>query len=204
MPRRSGPPPPRTGQSPPSPPPAASESSAAQPPSAEDAESFPRIDGSTANHPLITRIYSEICGISREEAETLVDLDLGSTGSIWQKMLYGGESCLLIVYEPPEEVKEASAAELAQLEIDPIGRDGLVFLANAQNPVESLTVEELRKIYTAQLTDWSEVGGEPGPIQPFQRNPDSGSQTLFEAADAGQTADDAANRAGAADNGRSD
>lgn len=179
MPRRSGPPPPRTGQSPPSPPPAASESSAAQPPSAEDAESFPRIDGSTANHPLITRIYSEICGISREEAETLVDLDLGSTGSIWQKMLYGGESCLLIVYEPPEEVKEASAAELAQLEIDPIGRDGLVFLANAQNPVESLTVEELRKIYTAQLTDWSEVGGEPGPIQPFQRNPDSGSQTLF-------------------------
>ena len=144
-----------------------------------DAESFPRIDGSTANHPLITRIYSEICGISREEAETLVDLDLGSTGSIWQKMLYGGESCLLIVYEPPEEVKEASAAELAQLEIDPIGRDGLVFLANAQNPVESLTVEELRKIYTAQLTDWSEVGGEPGPIQPFQRNPDSGSQTLF-------------------------
>ena len=110
-----------------------------------DAESFPRIDGSTANHPLITRIYSEICGISREEAETLVDLDLGSTGSIWQKMLYGGESCLLIVYEPPEEVKEASAAELAQLEIDPIGRDGLVFLANAQNPVESLTVEELRR-----------------------------------------------------------
>ena len=108
-----------------------------------------------------------------------MDLDLGSTGSIWQKMLYGGESCLLIVYEPPEEVKEASAAELAQLEIDPIGRDGLVFLANAQNPVESLTVEELRKIYTAQLTDWSEVGGEPGPIQPFQRNPDSGSQTLF-------------------------
>ena len=159
--------------------PAASEFSAAQPPSAEGAESFPRIDGSTANHPLITRIYSEICGISREEAETLVDLDLGSTGSIWQKMLYGGESCLLIVYEPPEEVKEASAAELAQLEIDPIGRDGLVFLANAQNPVESLTVEELRKIYTAQLTDWSEVGGEPGPIQPFQRNPDSGSQTLF-------------------------
>ena len=144
-----------------------------------DAESFPRIDGSTANHPLITRIYSEICGISREEAETLVDLDLGSTGSIWQKMLYGGESCLLIVYEPPEEVKEASAAELAQLEIDQIGRDGLLFLANAQNPVESLTVEELRKIYTAQLTDWSEVGGEPGPIQPFQRNPDSGSQTLF-------------------------
>lgn len=110
-------------------------------------------------------------------------------------MLYGGESCLLIVYEPPEEVKEASAAELAQLEIDPIGRDGLVFLANAQNPVESLTVEELRKIYTAQLTDWSEVGGEPDdpavPAQSRQRQPDP----FHEAADAGQTADDAANRA---------
>ena len=144
-----------------------------------DAEKYPSINGSTANHPLICRIYSEICGVSAEDAQTMVNLDLGSTGSIWEEYLWGGGPDMLIVYEPPEDIKERFPDELAQLEIDPLGRDGLVFLVNAENPVDSLTVEQLQGIYTGDITDWSEVGGEAGPIQPFQRNADSGSQTLF-------------------------
>jgi len=145
-----------------------------------DADSFPIIDGSTANHPLIARVYSEICQIPIEDAETLVSLDLGSTGSIWEKMINGvSKADVLIVYEPPEEIKANYAKNLELFEIDPIGRDGLVFLANTNNPVESLTRDELFDIYTGKLTDWSEVGGEKGPIKPFQRNSDSGSQTLF-------------------------
>lgn len=145
-----------------------------------DSDNFPIIDGSTANHPLIARIYSEICAISLEDAETLVALDLGSTGSIWEKMINGNTNAdILIVYEPPEEIKAQYANELQNFEIDPLGRDGLVFLANTENPVDSLTCQELFDIYTGKLTDWSEVGGTNGPIKPFQRNADSGSQTLF-------------------------
>lgn len=158
---------------------ASSEAPAELPIPGIDAENYPSINGSTANHPLICRIYSEICGVSMEDAETMVNLDMGSTGSIWMNMMEGYGPDLLIAYEPPEEVKEEYAAQLAELEIDPLGRDGLVFLVNAQNPVDSLTVAELQGIYTGQITDWSEVGGEAGPIQPFQRNADSGSQTLF-------------------------
>ena len=158
---------------------ASSEAPAELPIPGIDAENYPSINGSTANHPLICRIYSEICGVSMEDAETMVNLDMGSTGSIWEGMLNGYGPDLLIVYEPPEEIKEQYPDALAQLEIDPLGRDGLVFLVNAQNPVDSLTVAELQGIYTGQITDWSEVGGEAGPIQPFQRNADSGSQTLF-------------------------
>jgi len=146
-----------------------------------DAENYPLIDGSTANHPLLARIYAEITGLPREEAETLVQFNLGSTGLIWTDFLndYPDTPDLLIVYEPPEEVKEEYAEQLGKLEIDPLGRDGLVFMVNAQNPVESLTVQQLRGIYTAEITDWSEVGGAAEEIRPFQRNPDSGSQTLF-------------------------
>ena len=158
---------------------ASSEAPAELPIPGIDAENYPSINGSTANHPLICRIYSEICGVSMEDAETMVNLDMGSTGSIWEGMLNGYGPDLFIVYEPPEEIKEQYPDALAQLEIDPLGRDGLVFLVNAQNPVDSLTVAELQGIYTGQITDWSEVGGEAGPIQPFQRNADSGSQTLF-------------------------
>ena len=99
-----------------------------------DAENYPTVNGSTANHPLICRIYEEICGVSEEKAETMVNLDLGSTGSIWVNMLNGYGPDLLIVYEPPEEVKAEYASKLEQFEIDPLGRDGLVFLANAKNP----------------------------------------------------------------------
>ena len=86
---------------------------------------------------------------------------------------------LLIVYEPPEEVKEEYARFFEKLEIDPLGRDGLVFLENVNNPVDDLSVQQLYDIYTGKITNWSEVGGDDTPIMPFQRNEDSGSQTLF-------------------------
>jgi phosphate transport system substrate-binding protein len=149
-----------------------------------DAETYPYIDGSIACHPLLARIYEEICGISADEAETLVPFNLGGTLMVWTKML-GGTSYmstapdLLIAYEPPEYVKESRAEKLANFEIDPIGRDALVFLVTADNPVDNLTTQQLYDIYTGKITDWSEVGGGAGEIQAFQRDDYSSSQALF-------------------------
>jgi phosphate transport system substrate-binding protein len=150
-----------------------------------DAGHYPYIDGSTANHPLLARIYQEICGVDRETAETMMPFNLGSTGSIWQEMLYSYEvpyddyPALYVVYEPPVDVKQEFEDQFENYEIDPLGRDGLVFMVNAENPVESLTVDQLYGIYTGQITNWKEVGGNDEEIKPFQRNEDSGSQTLF-------------------------
>ena len=142
-------------------------------------ENYPRVDGSTANLPLMARVYSEICGVPLEEAETLVQAS-GGTGAVWRNMMYEGAD-LLLVYEAPENIK-AEMEEMGlydALEIVPIGRDGLVFLVNAQNPVDSLTREQLVGIYTGAISDWSETGGGSGPIAAFQRNLESGSQALF-------------------------
>ena len=148
-----------------------------------DAEHYPWIDGSTANHPLLARIYREICGVDQETSESMVSFNLNSTGSIWEDMLTDktGEYTpdLWIVYEAPEDVKERYKDDFDDFEIEPLGRDGLVFMVNVNNKVENLSVQQLYDIYTGKLTDWSEVGGEPGEIKPFQRNEDSGSQTLF-------------------------
>lgn len=57
--------------------------------------------------------------------------------------------------------------------------DGLAFLVNADNPVDSLTVEQIRKIYTGEITNWSQVGGDNLEIVPFQRNAEAGSQTAM-------------------------
>ena len=148
-----------------------------------DAEHYPWIDGSTANHPLLARIYREICGVDQETSETMVNFDLGSTGSIWSKMLSDKTGTntpdLWIVYEAPEDVKEMQKKDFADFEIEPLGRDALVFMVNVQNPVENLSVQQLFDIYTGKLTNWQEVGGKDEPIIAFQRNADSGSQTLF-------------------------
>jgi phosphate transport system substrate-binding protein len=60
-----------------------------------------------------------------------------------------------------------------------IALDGLAILTNRSNRVETLTVDQIMKIYTGQITDWAEVGGWPGPIVPYARNEISGTYDTF-------------------------
>ena len=143
-----------------------------------NAENYPRIDASTANMPLLAQLYSELVGVTLEEAQTMVSVS-GGTGAVWRNIMWEGGADLLIAYEAPEPVMRDIKEAGVDLEITPVGRDGLVFLVHKSNPIESLTTEQLRDIYTGTITDWSEVGGTPGAISPFQRNAESGSQTLF-------------------------
>ncbi|MCL2110895.1 MAG: substrate-binding domain-containing protein [Clostridiales bacterium] len=144
-----------------------------------NAENYPNIDGSTANLPLMAKLYSEICEVPIEVAETMVTVS-GGTGAAWRTFFWQNDNAdMLIIYEAPDSVAEQFSDDMAKLEIDPIGRDGLVFLVNKSNPVDNLTTEQLQDIYTGKITDWRQVGGDPGPIAAFQRNQESGSQTLF-------------------------
>lgn len=63
--------------------------------------------------------------------------------------------------------------------MEPFAIEGLVFVVNADNPVDSLSVEQVQKIYTGEITNWSEVGGVDEPITAFQRNENAGSQTMM-------------------------
>lgn len=141
-----------------------------------DAGNYPRVDGSTANMPLMARMYSAICGVSQEDGETAVEVT--KTGPSWRH-LADGETDLLVVYEPSESVRAQLEEIGTELEVSPLGRDGLVFLVNEGNQVENLTQEQLQDIYTGKITDWSGVGAPGGEITAFQRNEGSGSQTLF-------------------------
>ena len=52
-----------------------------------------------------------------------------------------------------------------------------VFYVNSSNPVSSLTTEQIQKIYTGEITNWNELGGNNEKIVPLQRPVNSGSQT---------------------------
>lgn len=143
-------------------------------------EEFPGVDGSTACIPLIAQMMADTAGVPLTEAQSSVSVS--TTAYAWENMgVYDSEGTgLLIVYEAPDYVKEEIAASGIQLEQKAVGRDALVFIVNKDNPVQSLTLDQLRDIYAGRITNWSEVGGDDVPIVAFQRGEDSGSQTLFQ------------------------
>ena len=55
-----------------------------------------------------------------------------------------------------------------------------MFIVHPGNKVKSLTQEQIRKIYTGEITNWKQVGGEDHEIHPYTRDPDSGSQEKME------------------------
>ncbi len=59
----------------------------------------------------------------------------------------------------------------------PIGSEAFVFIVHRDNPVNGLTSEQVRGIYSGQITNWKEVGGRDEPIVAYQRNEGSGSQS---------------------------
>lgn len=146
-------------------------------------DEFPITDGSTACIPLIAQIMADTTGLDLETARSAVTTN--TTAQAWRNLgLYGnnyGDSVkLIIAYEAPESVKEEMAAEGGPLDQKAIGRDALVFIVNEENPVQSLSQQQLRDIYAGKITNWKDVGGADLPIVAFQRREDSGSQTLFQ------------------------
>lgn len=62
----------------------------------------------------------------------------------------------------------------------PIAKDALAFIINPNNPVSSLTIQQIQGIYTGDIVNWNEVGGNDVLITPYVRNRNSGSQEKFE------------------------
>ncbi|MEK9713484.1 MAG: phosphate ABC transporter substrate-binding/OmpA family protein [Thalassolituus sp.] len=60
-----------------------------------------------------------------------------------------------------------------------VGIDGLAIITEPSLPVRSLTVDQLKSIFTGELSDWSEVGGPSLPISVFARDDKSGTWDSF-------------------------
>ena len=141
-------------------------------------EDFPALDGSTACIPLMAQMLADTTGMDLEEAQSIISVS--TTAYAWENFgLYDTDTQMLVVYEAPDYVKKELEEAKAELESKPIGRDALVFIVNENNPVKSLTQQQLKDIYAGKITNWKDVGGEDLDIVAFQRGEDSGSQTLF-------------------------
>jgi hypothetical protein len=67
----------------------------------------------------------------------------------------------------------------ADLVITPIAKEGFVFLLHKDNPIDRLTQQQLRDIFSGKVTNWKQLGGKDEKIVPVHRNWDSGSHTAM-------------------------
>lgn len=58
--------------------------------------------------------------------------------------------------------------------------DGIAIIVNPQNPVQDLTLEQIAKIYTGEITNWKDVGGSDAEIVRIGREAGSGTRDGFE------------------------
>jgi phosphate transport system substrate-binding protein len=77
-----------------------------------------------------------------------------------------------------QEITQANDNGVHPYEIQ-VATDALSVVVNPANPVTALTFAQLSAIYTNQITNWKEVGGNDAPIVVFSRDNNSGTFTYF-------------------------
>lgn len=139
-------------------------------------EDLPTMDGSTSLIPLEAGIRAAIFDISMEEATAQVRHT--TTWGSFSNLLEGTVDMIFSCPLSQEQYDEAQTLGVT-LELVPVAMEGFVFVVNADNPVDTLTQQQLKDIYSGRITNWSQVGGLDMPITAYQRNRDSGSQNFM-------------------------
>jgi phosphate transport system substrate-binding protein len=62
-----------------------------------------------------------------------------------------------------------------------LGLDGVAVIVNPSNPVQNLSIEQVGKLFSGTITDWSAVGGTAGPVNIHARDDKSGTYDTFKA-----------------------
>lgn len=136
---------------------------------------YPIVDGSTATIPLAEAFEADFMNKDIKD----VNVKHSTTHYAYENLISGDVDLILVTYPSDEELAMAEKAGV-ELEITPVVNEAFVFYNNILNPVKSLTLEQIQNIYTGEITNWKEVGGEDLPIKAYQREPNSGSQTGIE------------------------
>lgn len=157
---------------------------------------YPSLDGSTVAIPMAVEFARQHLGFSDEDAndfasfstthyayENLILKQPNTLSMIRTSNTFLDENHpvdLIIVTEPSDEEIALAKSNNVEMIIEPVCYDAFVFITHKDNPVDNITIEQIQKIYSGEITNWKEIGGEDQEIRAFQREKNSGSQTAME------------------------
>ena len=158
--------------------------------------SYPSIDGSTVSVPLGMELARQLLRLPEEDLTGFVSFS--TTPNAYDRLLLRQANTdatlvsrnavmdqthpvdLILVTEPSEDELALAKENGVELSIVPFCYDAFVFLVNVENSVDDLSSDQIRRIYTGQIDEWSQVSDAQGPIYAYQRTRNSGSQTVME------------------------
>jgi phosphate transport system substrate-binding protein len=80
--------------------------------------------------------------------------------------------------KPTEKEKLRERYSSPGVEI-PVAKDGLSVYVHSSNPLNELTMDQVKQIFTGKVQNWKELGGPDGKIIPYSRENSSGTYVFF-------------------------
>jgi len=151
-------------------------------------EDLPYLDGATALYPIYAAFANAVyptdsLGLPKDyywnDILEYTEVLACSTTNHAFTALVDGKADIIFCAAPSEEQLEYAKEKGEEMVLTPIGRECFVFFVNAQNPIENLTVSQIRDIYSGKTTQWKDLGVNMGAIRAFQRDEGSGSQSAL-------------------------
>lgn len=137
-----------------------------------------RLDGATALYPIyasfVQAVYPE-----KEYSLYTSEVQCNKTDMAYEGLIKDETDVIFAAGPSKEQLALAKQSNL-EFHMVPIGKEAFVFFVNASNPIDSLTVEQIRDIYSGAITNWKDVGGNDEEVEAFQRPENSGSQTALQ------------------------
>lgn len=167
-------------------------------------DNFPKMSCSTSTKPLQTLLACKLLHIEYKWYQNLAlngtwhlapvrskltdvqqrffeeKLQCPTTHGAFTRLIDGETELIIASLSISRDEKTYAEQKGVRLIENPIALDALVFIVNPENPVRTLTTEQIQNIYTGNITRWSEAGGKEADIHPYMRNPNSGSQEKME------------------------
>lgn len=117
----------------------------------------------------------------------VVDGGVGTTRG-YKALLDGTADIAMASGAAPADLAGAAAARGLSFHATAIARDEILPLLHPANPLHTLTLAELRAIFTGRIADWGALGGAPAPIEVLVGQPSGGVTASWRASIVGDDA----------------
>ena len=149
---------------------------------------LPFLDGATAFYPLyaafakavfIDSYWNDFRKFQSYHRDMESAVRLSRTANAYTNLLNATVD-IIFCLEPSQSQLQQFRSRNIDLQLVPIGREAFVFFTHKDNPVSNVTIDDIKGIYSGNITNWRALGGSDNSIIAFQRPADSGSQTILE------------------------
>ena len=137
---------------------------------------MPVMDGALALYP----VYSAVAQATYNKANYTDEVRFTNTIRGFYSLVSGDVDIFFSAY-PSEKQMEHAKKEGKELVFTPIGKEAFCFIVPKSNPVENLSTQQIRNIYSGKTSMWNTLGWkEGGKMIKFQRPEGSGSQSTLQ------------------------